>query len=374
MPDAAPLRIVFAGTPAFAAVSLAALLASAHGGEAGGGGRGSEAGEADGGDEAVGGRQAGKAGGGEAKRPAGHEVVGVFTQPDRGSGRGRKLTASAVKTLALEHGLPVQQPTSLRDASALAALAALRPDVLVVVAYGSILPPEVLAIPPLGCLNVHGSLLPRWRGAAPVQRAILAGDAETGVCIMQMDEGLDTGDVLARASTPIGADETASELTDRLAALGAATLVPAIEARRAGAATAEPQPDVGVTYAAKLDKAEARLDFTESADLLHRRVRAYHGWPVAESTLAGERVRLWRTRLVRAPLPNGQSVHAATAARPAGADAAPGTILDVSGDAIRVATGDGVLELLELQRPGGRPLDAGTFAHDRELVGHQFAG
>ena len=318
MPEGAPLRVVFAGTPPFAAVSLEALLAGPH------------------------------------------DVVGVLTQPDRPSGRGRKLAASAVKTLALEHGVALRQPPTLRDADALAELAAFAPDVLVVVAYGLILPASVLELPPLGCLNVHGSLLPRWRGAAPVQRAILAGDEETGVCIMQMDEGLDTGDVLVRAATPIGADENASELAARLASLGAETLGAALDGRRDGTLAPEPQPEAGVTYAAKLEKGEARLDFAEPALALHRRVRAFHGWPVAETTLDGERVRLWGSRL---PAPGTASVPG---------DAASGTIVSIAADALRVATGDGVLELTALQRPGGRALDAGTFARDRELVGRRF--
>ena len=284
----------------------------------------------------------------------------MLTQPDRPSGRGRKLAASAVKTLALAHGVTVQQPRTLREPAAVDALAALAPDVLVVVAYGLILPTEVLALPPLGCLNVHASLLPRWRGAAPVQRAILAGDAETGVCIMRMDAGLDTGDVLARALTPIGPDENASELTARLAALGAETLGPALDGCRDGTLVAEPQPEAGVTYARKLDKGEARLDFAAPALELHRRVRAFHGWPVAEGELDGERVRFWDSRL-----PEGGTA-------PGSADAAPGTIL-AAGDALVVAAGDGPIEFLSLQRPGGRAIDAGAFAHGSALVGRRFA-
>ena len=313
--DTAPLRVVFAGTPEFAVPSLEALVESEH------------------------------------------DVVGVLTQPDRPAGRGRKVFPSAVRTVADGHGLAVQQPRTLRDEAAREALASLAPDVLVVVAYGLILPPETLALPPLGCLNVHASLLPRWRGAAPVQRAILAGDDETGVCIMRMDAGLDTGDVIARAATPIDPDENAVELAARLAALGARTLLPALEHWRRGTAPAEPQPEAGATYAAKLAKGEAALDFSRPAIELHRQVRALHGWPVAESALEGERVRVWRSRLPERPAPAG---------------AAPGTVVAADETALTVACGEGTLELLELQRPGGRALPAGAFAHDRELVGRRF--
>ena len=323
MPEGQPLRVAFAGTPAFARVSLEALI------------------------------------GGE------HEVVGVLTQPDRRAGRGRQLTASPVKVLALEHALPVLQPPTLRDGQALEALAALRADVLVVVAYGLILPAAVLELPALGCLNVHASLLPRWRGAAPVQRAILAGDTETGVCIMQMDTGLDTGAVLARASTPIGADENASELTARLAELGAAALAPALAGRRDGTLAAEPQPEAGVTYADKLDKGEAPLDFSRPAHELHRRVRALHGWPVAESTLEGERVRLWRSAL-----PAG-TAGAGSSAPPPG-EAPPGTIVAADTRALTVSCGEGAIELLDLQRPGRQAMPAAAFAQGRTLVGRRF--
>ena len=322
------LRVAFAGTPDFARASLAALLAS------------------------------------------GHETVGVLTQPDRPAGRGRKLVASPVKALALEHGLAVLQPPTLRDADALAALAALRPDVLVVVAYGLILPPEVLALPPLGCLNVHASLLPRWRGAAPVQRAILAGDTETGVCIMRMDEGLDTGAVLARTRTPIGPDENATELTARLAGLGAAALGPALEGLRDGTLVPEPQPSDGVTYANKLAKGEARLDFARPAAELHRQVRALHGWPVAETVLGEERVRVWRSALgTRAPNRSPPERGASGTAAPS---APVGTVVALEADALTVACGDGALDLLALQRPGGRALPAAAFAQGRELAGRRF--
>ena len=332
------LRVAFAGTPTFARTSVAALV------------------------------------------DGGHELVGVLTQPDRRAGRGRRLAAGPVKALALEHGLPVLQPPTLRDPEAVEALAALRPDVLVVVAYGLILPPAVLALPPLGGLNVHASLLPRWRGAAPVQRAILAGDAETGVCIMQMDAGLDTGAVLSRTRTPIGPDENASELTERLAGLGAAALGPALDGRRDGTLAAEPQPEEGVTYADKLDKGEAPLDFSCPARALHRQVRALHGWPVAETALAGERLRVWRSRLPEAGTSAAGTADPGTSdsGAPASGVAAsgvvdPGTIVSADGDSVAVACGEGVLELLEVQSPGRPAMPAAGFAQGRELVGRRFA-
>ncbi len=312
-PDCTALRVAFAGTPDFAARILEALLGSRH------------------------------------------EVVCALAQPDRPAGRGRKLVAGPVKALALEAGVPVQQPRTLRDADAVAALAAHAPDVLVVAAYGLLLPETVLGLPPLGCLNVHGSLLPRWRGAAPIQRAILAGDAVTGVDIMQMDAGLDTGDLLLRREVPIGAETTTPELHDALADAGAAIIVEAMEGRCRGTLHARPQPDEGVAYAAKLDKRESVLDFARPAVELHRAVRAYLPWPVAETRLDGERVRVWRARV-------GEGEPGAV----------PGTVLAACQEALRVATGDGVLELLELQRDGGKRLPAAAFAQGRELVGRRF--
>ena len=237
----APLKIVFAGTPDFSVPALDALLTS------------------------------------------GHDVIAVYTQPDRPAGRGRKLTASPVKARALEHGIPVHQPLSLKRPEEQERLAALAPDVMVVVAYGLLLPPAVLAIPRLGCVNIHASLLPRWRGAAPIQRAILAGDAETGVTLMQMEKGLDTGPMLATVRCPIGPDDTAETLHDRLAALGAGALVPTLERLDRGEITAEPQDDTQACYAAKLDKAEAVLDWRRPAVELERQVRAFNPWPVAQT-------------------------------------------------------------------------------------------
>jgi methionyl-tRNA formyltransferase len=272
-------------------------------------------------------------------------LVGVYTQPDRPAGRGRQLAPSPVKVEALALQVPVFQPETLRDKAARAALAALEPDLLVVVAYGLILPPSVLAIPRLGCWNVHASLLPRWRGAAPIQRAIEAGDTETGVDLMQMEKGLDTGPVLLELRTPIAPDETAGQLHDRLARLGAQVLEDGLERLRAGRAPVpQPQPEEGVTYAGKIDKAEAKLDWTRPAPELARRVRAFHPWPVCEAEVAGERLR----------------IHAAHAL-PVAHHAAPGTPLATTRDGIDIACGEGVLRLLTVQREGGRPMPAAAW-------------
>ena len=305
------LRVVFAGTPAFAVPPLRALHRA-------------------------------------------HDLIGVMTQPDRPAGRGRVLTASAVKQAALELGVPVIQPEKLRGAPGLLAttleqLQQWRPDVIVVVAYGLILPREVLTLPRLGCLNIHASLLPRWRGAAPIQRAILAGDAETGVAIMQMDEGLDTGAVLADARLPIGAQTTSAELHDALADLGAQQILAALHGLADGSLVAKPQPAAGVTYADKLSKAESRIDWNDSAAAIDRRIRAFNPWPVAETLLAGERVKLLRSRVA-----------------PDGADArghAPGALLGMKGDALEVACGAGRLQVLQLQRAGRNAVCARDFVN-----------
>ncbi|HDS1215143.1 TPA: methionyl-tRNA formyltransferase [Stenotrophomonas maltophilia] len=300
------MRIVFAGTPEFAVSSLRA--AARH-----------------------------------------HEVVAVYTQPDRPAGRGRGLAPSPVKLEAVARGIPVYQPESLKDEAAQQQLRDLQPDLVVVVAYGLILPKAVLAIPTHGCWNVHASLLPRWRGAAPIQRAIQAGDTKTGVCLMQMEAGLDTGPVLLHQELPIAATDTGGQLHDKLAELGAQVLSDGLGLLRAGIKPiARPQPEQGVTYAHKLDKAEARLDWAQGADVLARTVRAFNPWPIAEATLAGERVR----------------IHGAVALDEAHGQA-PGTVLAASRDGIDIACGQGALRLRTLQREGGKAITAADYLNAR---------
>ena len=277
----------------------------------------------------------------------GSDVLAVLTQPDRPAGRGRQPQMSPVKQVALEHGLAVLQPESLRDAEVQAQLAAFAPDLLVVVAYGLILPQSVLDIPRLGAWNVHASLLPRWRGAAPIQRAIEAGDAQTGVCLMQMEKGLDTGPVLLRATTPILPEDTGGSLHDRLAELGAGVLAEGLARLAAGdAPSPEPQDAARVTYAHKLDKIEARLDWNQPAAVLDRRIRAFTPWPVAEVQLDGERLRIHR-------------------AAPVDAVGAPGSVLAAGREGIVVACGEGALRLEVLQRDGGRAVTAADLLNAR---------
>jgi len=281
------------------------------------------------------------------------DVVAVYTQPDRPAGRGRKLFASPIKQRAIEAGIPVEQPLTLKNAAAQARLAELAPDLMIVVAYGLILPRRVLALPRLGCWNVHASLLPRWRGAAPIQRAILAGDTQTGVDLMQMEAGLDTGPILLERRTPITAGETGGSLHDTLAGLGAEVLSEALERiARGETLPAHAQPDAGATYAHKIDKAEARLDWNEPAAALARKVRAFNPWPVAEAELHGERLRIWSAEALAEP----------TLAQ-------PGTILDSSRDALDVATGDGVLRIREVQREGGRRVSVRDWQNARREHG-----
>src|SRR5688572_20421140 len=309
------LRIAFAGTPHFALPALRALLASRH------------------------------------------QVVGVLTQPDRPAGRGRELRASPIKLLAAtQTALPIAQPPTLKSAEGRAPLAAWAPDLLVVVAYGLILPREALQLPRLGCLNIHGSVLPRWRGAAPIQRALLAGDVETGIAIMQLDEGLDTGPVLLERRRPIGPHDTAGDLHDALAELGAAALLEAIDGLTTGKLLPRAQPAEGVTYAAKIEKSEARIDWNEDAVQLDRKIRAFNPWPMAETHLAGESLRLLR----------------ATVADAGARAAEPGTVLGLADDGLRVACGTGVLAVRELQRAGKRPVSARDFANAMRLAGLRF--
>ena len=280
------------------------------------------------------------------------EVVAVYTQPDRPAGRGRGLTPSPVKLEAVQRGIPVHQPENFRSAESKAALRALKPDVMIVVAYGLILPQSVLDIPEHGCWNVHASLLPRWRGAAPIQRAIEAGDTRTGVCLMQMEKGLDTGPVLLAQALDIGPEETGGQLHDRLSELGARVLSDALGLLRATIQLPpHPQPAEGVTYAHKLDKAEAKLDWSQPAMVLANKVRAFNPWPVAEAQLAGERVRVHAARAL-------DETHAA----------APGSVLRAGRDGIDIACGDGVLRLQTLQRDGGKPISAQDYRNARRDV------
>lgn len=285
----------------------------------------------------------------EACRASGAEVVAVYTQPDRPAGRGRKLTPSPVKQAALAANIPVEQPLSLKTIEARKTLEAYRPDLMVVVAYGLILSPKVLAIPRLGCWNVHASVLPRWRGAAPIQRAILAGDAETGVDLMRMEAGLDTGPVLLERRTAIARTDTGGTLHDRLSALGADVLAEGLRRTLAGETLpATPQSDHGVAYAHKLEKAEARLDFSRPAMALEYQIRAFDPWPVAEGEIAGENVRIWAAHAIDQP-------H----------NAAPGQVIGAQRDGIDIACGEGVLRVAALQRAGGKRITAADYLNTR---------
>ncbi|MEZ5493246.1 MAG: methionyl-tRNA formyltransferase [Pseudomonadales bacterium] len=313
------MRIVFAGTPDFAATHLATLLK--HGA---------------------------------------HEVVAVYTQPDRPAGRGKKLAASPVKQLAEQHSISVYQPLNFRDGQDRAALAALNPDLMIVVAYGLLLPQTVLDIPRLGCINVHASLLPRWRGAAPIQRAIEAGDAESGVCIMQMEAGLDTGPVLSRAVCAISSDDTGGTLHDRLAELGSHTLVAVLDELAAGKLIAEKQNNVLATYASKLGKEEAHLDFSRSAQVLAQQIRAFNPFPVSWCVLPnGERLRVWHAQAELS-----EKKHVA------------GTVLSLDVHGLRVACAEGALLLTELQLPNRNKMAVRDIVNGNLLslvVGDQLA-
>ncbi len=301
------MRIVFAGTPDFAAGHLAALLADGS-----------------------------------------HEVVAVYTQPDRPAGRGKKLQASAVKQLALQHGIPVEQPMSLKDADAQAQLASYHADVMVVVAYGLILPAAVLRIPQFGCVNVHGSLLPRWRGAAPIQRSIWAGDSAAGVAIMQMEAGLDTGPVLLSRELPIAADDTSASLYAKLAELGPQALLQTLADLPKFLSAAKPQDEALVTYAQKLSKAEAELDWQQPATVLERWVRAFNPWPMAWLATAKGVVKVWRAET-----------------RASDASEAPGTVLAADKHGIVIQTADQALVITELQPPGKKAMSASEFLNGR---------
>jgi len=297
------LRIVFAGTPEFSVPPLQRLIDS------------------------------------------GLAPVAVLTQPDRPAGRGRQQSASPVKQAARAAGIPVHQPSTLRNTAAFDLVSGIEPDLMIVVAYGLILPEIILRIPRIGCWNIHASLLPRWRGAAPIQRAIEAGDRESGVCIMLMDEGLDTGPVIQSKSVRLDAGETGGSLHDRLSGLGASMLLDCVQRLvRGEPVEARPQPESGISYARKLDKAEARMDWSEPAETLERRIRAFDPWPVAWCMVGEERVRIWKAALA-------DISH----------ESRPGTVLAAGKQGMDIATGQGVLRLLELQRPGKRRMNVDDY-------------
>ena len=306
------MRVIFAGTPDFAASALTALI------------------------------------------EAGHEILVVLTQPDRPKGRGMKLTPSPVKTLALQHNLPVWQPENLKDVAVQQQLRDLQADVMVVAAYGLLLPAAVLNIPEHGCLNIHASLLPRWRGAAPIQRAIEAGDVESGVCIMQMDVGLDTGDVLLSRNTPIKNDTTAAQLHDALAVIGAEAIVEALATLPA--LTAVSQPETGVTYAQKLSKADAEIDWSLGAKQIHNKIRALNPVPGAWSSLNGQVIKVWASRVLEMS-----------------STANTGSIVTADKQGIAVQTGEGVVLIAELQASGSKRMAAAAFvAGHADLLGQKF--
>jgi methionyl-tRNA formyltransferase len=279
----------------------------------------------------------------------GYSICAVYTQPDRPAGRGRRVHASPVKQLAIQHGLPVFQPARLKSAEEQQRLREIGPDIVIVAAYGLILPVAVLQTPPLGCVNVHASLLPRWRGAAPIQHALLAGDRETGVTLMQMDRGLDTGPILAQARCPIFLDDTGQTLHDRLARLGSEQLVTALPGIASGTLTPLAQDPALATYASKIEKHQACLDWRRPAVQLERQVRAFNPWPVAYTEMGDDTLRIWRAEVMD------------------GTFAAPGTVIEATSDGIDIATGEGILRLLWLQLAGGRRMTAREFLAGRLL-------
>ena len=317
------MRVAFAGTPGFAVPALEALCAH-------------------------------------------HEVVGVLTQPDRPKGRGRQLNESPVKAAAHARSLPLAQPQTLRSADSHAVLTGWAPDVLVVVAYGLLLPPEVLTLPRFGCLNIHGSLLPRWRGAAPIQRAILAGDAVSGVTIMQMNEGLDTGPTLLAEPVVISRAHTAGSLHDELSVLGARLLIEALTGLERGTLTPVEQPAQGVTYAAKIEKSEAEIDWREDAPSIERKVRAFNPWPIAQTQLDGQALRVFSAHA------EGEAGDEAKLRVNEPINANCGVIIAVQDDYMRVQCGAGTLAVTQVQRPGRRAMSVRDFAHSLPLLGRRL--
>lgn len=303
------MKIIFAGTPEFASTALNSLLKSEH------------------------------------------EVIAVYTQPDRPAGRGRKLTASPVKQLATQHDIPVYQPQSLKHEEEQKLLRSLNADLMVVAAYGLLLPLAVLQIPSRGCINIHASLLPRWRGAAPIHRAILAGDSETGITIMQMDEGLDTGGMLLKKSCPILPGDTSACLHDRLAALGGEALLEALKGLETGSLVAKPQDNALATYASKLSKDESKIDWNKSAEEIDRQIRGLNPWPVAQCNYDEKVLRIWFSKCI-------------------GGDTSmsPGSVIQADKQGVDVATGKGIIRLLTLQLPGGKPLDAASFINSNSIM------
>ncbi len=320
-----PLRIAFAGTPEFAVPALNALAESRH------------------------------------------RLVGVLTQPDRPKGRGQQVSAGPVKQAAVDRALPVSQPATLKTEAGRAELLSWQPDVLVVVAYGLILPPAALNIPRLGCVNIHASLLPRWRGAAPIQRAILAGDPQSGITIIQMDTGLDTGPVLLARPVALAPEETGGSLHDRLSVLGAAAVVEALDGLARGSLLSRPQPENGVTYAAKIDKSEAWIEWAD-CEQVHRKVRAFNPWPVAQSRLDGEVVRIHGARRLASAELSACGIAEDRLIK----SVIPGEIVAVHADCLVVACGRGYLGITVVQRPGRRPVAAREFANTAHPVGRRF--
>ena len=310
------MKIIFAGTPDFAAVALQSLLDSQH------------------------------------------EIIAVYTQPDRPAGRGRKLTASPVKALALEHGIPVYQPVSLKDEAAQQELIELQADIMIVVAYGLILPEIILAAPQYGCLNIHASILPRWRGAAPIQRAILAGDQATGVTIMQMDKGLDTGDMLLINRCAINPGDTASSLHDQLALMGGTAIMQTLADIEAHRLQPQAQDDAQATYAHKLDKQEAQIDWHQDADDIVRKIQAFNSWPVAYTSYNGKSLRLWQAYLLEHETHPNKSQY--------------GEVIAESSDGIDIQANNGVVRIIELQMPGKKRIMVKDFINGQSLMGAHF--